>query len=266
MKYLEEPHLSWVNSILGNYEMGDRVLNGKVEVYSCKKAGSDKRLAKSLELYYQQEIEASSPDALGASSPLGPLAAPATRKLLINLISTMNASFPDYDFSSVRPEQFRKEADFRIALQRINHDLAELLDAEGNGFIEKMWHGVAEIIKLEECDVYSYIPDMDSDPFSDGNLYVETTGIHFWIPRWSFNYFFYNKMQKKVLYFTCICKGCVGCDEESLETSCTDDMTCAFYRLTYDTITDEEVMEDSADMEDDGEDAMEDYFGMSCDW
>ncbi|CEG35331.1 Mod5 protein sorting/negative effector of RNA Pol III synthesis [Plasmopara halstedii] len=228
MKYLEEPQLSWLNSVLGSYEIGDRVLNGKLETYSCKKAGSDKRLAKSLELYYQQEIEASA-EFLG-SSPLGPIAAPATRKLLINLISTMNASFPDYDFSAARPGQFRKESDFRIALQRINHDLAELLDAEGNGFAEKMWEAIAEAIKLDECDVYSYIPDMDSDPFSDGNL-------------WSFNYFFYNKMQKKVLYFTCLCKG-----------------------LTYDSEVDDEVMDESTSTDEDGEDAMEDYFGMTSDW
>ncbi|CAH0482452.1 unnamed protein product [Peronospora belbahrii] len=232
MKYLEEPQLSWLNSILSNYEIGDRVLNGKLETYSCKKAGSDKRLAKNLELYYQQEIEAAAAANLVGSSPLGPIASPATRKLLINLISTMNASFPDYDFSAVKPEQFRKEPDFRIPLQRINHDLAELLDAEGNGFVEKMWEGVAEAIKLDECDVYSYIPDMDSgDPFSDGNL-------------WSFNYFFYNKVQKKVLYFTCICKG-----------------------LTYNTETDDETMEEQRiATDDDGEDVVEDYFGISPDW
>ncbi|GMF65490.1 unnamed protein product [Phytophthora lilii] len=206
MKYLEEPQLSWLNSVLGNYEIGDRVLNAKLETYSCKKAGSDKRLAKSLELYYQQEIEAAA-DLLG-SSPLGPIAAPATRKLLINLISTMNASFPDYDFSAVKPEQFRKEPDFRIALQRVNHDLAELLEAQGNGFVEKMWEAIAEAITLEECDVYSYIPDMDSDPFSDG--------------------------------------------------------LCA--RLTYESDMDDETMDEPADMDDDGEDAMEDYFGMSPDW
>ncbi|CAI5721770.1 unnamed protein product [Hyaloperonospora brassicae] len=234
MKYLEEPQLSWLNAVLGSYSVGDRVLTGKLETYSCKKAGSDKRLAKQLERSYQQEMELSCSEArplpLSSSSSLGPLAAAATRKLLITLISTMNASFPDYDFSGVRPDQFCKVIDFRSALQRINHDLAELLDAEGDGFVEKMWESVAEVIKLDDCDVYSYIPDMDSDPFSDGHL-------------WSFNYFFYNKVQKKVLYFTCICKG-----------------------STYDTATDDEVMEESVAMEDDGEDDMEDYFGMSPDW
>ena len=32
------------------------------------------------------------------SSPLGDFSDSSTRKLLINLIATMNASFPDYDF------------------------------------------------------------------------------------------------------------------------------------------------------------------------
>ncbi|TDH71308.1 hypothetical protein CCR75_005724 [Bremia lactucae] len=202
MKYLEEPQLSWLNSVLSSCEIGDRLITGKLETYSCKKAGSDKRLAKSLELYYQQEMEeVNNPLSV---SPLGPLAAPATRKVLINLISTMNASFPDYDFSAVRPQQFRKEVDFRRALQRINHDLAEMFD--GSGFMNKMWGAIAEVIKLDECDVYSYIPDMDADPFSDGNL------------------------------------------------------------LSYESDMDDETMDEPAAMDEDGEDGMEDYFGMTSDW
>ncbi|GMF47294.1 unnamed protein product [Phytophthora fragariaefolia] len=234
MKYLEEPQLSWLNSVLSNYEAGDRVLTGKIETYSCKKAGSDKRLAKSLELYYQQEIEAAA-DLLG-SSPLGPIAAPATRKLLINLISTMNASFPDYDFSAARPEQFRKQPDFRIALQRINHDLAELLESEGAGFVEKMWEGIAEAIKLDECDVYSYIPDMDSDPFSDGNLYARGCSLG-------------ERKRERERWRGSDVVGGIAAD-----------------RLTYESDMDDETMDEPADMDDDAEDAMEDYFGMSPDW
>lgn len=238
MKYLEENALTWLNSVLGSYEIGDRVLCSKIEAYSCKKAGSDKKLAKNLELYYQQELEAlSASKDLLSSSPLGPLTSAATRKLLINLISTMNASFPDYDFSTVKPEQFCKELDYRLAIQRINHDLAELIDAESNGFVEKMWEAIAETIKLDECEVYSYIPDMDSDPFSDGTLYVDVcsspcsccTPLRYDAAivltnmcmtcfcmccrmnhRWSFNYFFYNRNQKKILYFTCMSKGYVS--------------------------------------------------------
>lgn len=40
-------------------------------------------------------------------------------------------------------------------------------------------------------NVDSYNPDLTSDPFSeDGTL-------------WSFNYFFYNKKLKRVVFFTC---------------------------------------------------------------
>lgn len=35
-------------------------------------------------------------------SPVGPLTAPESRKTLINLILVLNATFPDYDFSSLR--------------------------------------------------------------------------------------------------------------------------------------------------------------------
>lgn len=38
---------------------------------------------------------------------------------------------------------------------------------------------------------YSYNPDLDSDPYGEeGSL-------------WSFNYFFYNKKMKRILFFTC---------------------------------------------------------------
>lgn len=197
MKYLEDNQLTWLSSVLSSYVIGDREICGKIESYSCKKAGTDKKLAKSLEIYYQQEVEAQSSDVLSSSpSPLGSLTLSSTRKLLINLITTMNASFPDYDFSTVKPEQFYKETDYRMVIQRINHDLGELLENESNGFVEKMWESITEAIKPDECEIYSYISDMDSDPFSDGHL-------------WSFNYFFYNKNMKKILYFTCMSKAYV---------------------------------------------------------
>ncbi|KAK2119443.1 RNA polymerase III-inhibiting protein maf1 [Saguinus oedipus] len=47
-----------------------------------------------------------------------------------------------------------------------------------------------EEICLAECDIYSYNPDLDSDPFrEDGSL-------------WSFNYF-YNKRLKRIVFFSC---------------------------------------------------------------
>lgn len=214
MKYLEEKELVWLNSLLSSYDIGDRVIKGRIEAFSCKKTASDRKLAKSLEQHYQQEISETqySPRVLEnndtvehkpfenpqntksdlsnsytrilpSAQSIGALRDAATRKLLIDLITTMNATFPDYDFSSVQIEQFYKEKSSHVALNRINYHLAEMMDSiaskeavEGTNvsvFADKMWKAIARIIRPEECEVYSYIPDMESDPFSDGNLYVQ---------------------------------------------------------------------------------------------
>lgn len=57
--------------------------------------------------------------------------------------------------------------------------------------MENMWSAINSSIVLRDCEVFSYEPDMESDPFSEGCL-------------WSFNYFFFNKSLKKILYFTCV--------------------------------------------------------------
>ena len=134
MKYLEEKALSWANAALNDFCVGDRVINGRLECFSCKRAGQDKKLAKSLETIYQQSKNDSalSGGSLLSTSPnsvsIGSLADSNTRKLLINLISTMNASFPDYDFSDLKPEQFHKEVDMRMVVNSINTQLAEMVE------------------------------------------------------------------------------------------------------------------------------------------
>ncbi len=56
---------------------------------------------------------------------------------------------------------------------------------------DKLWMTVNDEIDLPDCDIYSYNPDLASDPFGeDGCL-------------WSFNYFFYNRRKKRVVLFTC---------------------------------------------------------------
>ena len=46
--------------------------------------------------------------------------------------------------------------------------------------------------ELQNCDVYSYKTDgPEADPFNDQNSI------------WAFNYFFYNKKLKRIVYFSC---------------------------------------------------------------
>ena len=56
---------------------------------------------------------------------------------------------------------------------------------------DSMWVTMNEEITLADCDIYSYNPDLTSDPFGEeGSL-------------WSFNYLFYNRKKKRVVLFTC---------------------------------------------------------------
>ena len=134
-----------------------------------------------------------------ASSPLGALAQPATRRLLVDLIATLNARFPDHDFSNLRPEQFCREAGAQFAVRACARHLAELATAErfrapgGGEFLDELWAAIEEAIQLRECEVYSYVPDGESDPFSEGAL-------------WSFNYFFFNKRLKRIVYLSCVAR------------------------------------------------------------
>jgi hypothetical protein len=48
MKFLDMPSLGRLTSILTDCTLGDQMLDGRIEAFSCKKAGDDKRLSKSL--------------------------------------------------------------------------------------------------------------------------------------------------------------------------------------------------------------------------
>lgn len=56
---------------------------------------------------------------------------------------------------------------------------------------QNLWTAIDEEIQLRDCDVYSYNPDLTSDPFGEEGC------------TWSFNYFFYNKKLKRIVFFTC---------------------------------------------------------------
>eukprot|EP00698_Gefionella_okellyi_P005787 TRINITY_DN15240_c0_g1_i1.p1 TRINITY_DN15240_c0_g1~~TRINITY_DN15240_c0_g1_i1.p1 ORF type:complete len:226 (+),score=25.81 TRINITY_DN15240_c0_g1_i1:33-710(+) len=189
MKFLECPELEYINTLFSDIDLGDSLFVGKVEAYSCKRAGEDKKLAKLLESQLAAESARSPPL---SCSPFGPLGESQSRRTFIDLIATLNASYQDYDFSTLRADQFTKESSFGVVASTINTALADLYARIGRpDFPALLWRAIDETIETADCDVYSYLPDEDSDPFS------EEGGI------WSFNYFFYNKKMKKILFLAC---------------------------------------------------------------
>uniref|UniRef100_A0A2I3HG73 Repressor of RNA polymerase III transcription MAF1 n=1 Tax=Nomascus leucogenys TaxID=61853 RepID=A0A2I3HG73_NOMLE len=220
MKLLENSSFEAINSQL-TVETGDAHIIGRIESYSCKMAGDDKHMFKQFCQEGQPHVlEALSPPQTSGLSPSrlsksqggedeGPLSDKCSRKTLFYLIATLNESFrPDYDFSTARSHEFSREPSLSWVVNAVNCSLFSAVREDFKALKPQLWNAVDEEICLTECDIYRYVwhmaphttchpvlpsynPDLDSDPFGeDGSL-------------WSFNYFFYNKRLKRIVFFSC---------------------------------------------------------------
>ena len=142
MKYLEDVALSKINAFLGHVNVGDYVIQGQLDAYSCKLAGIDKKLSKSLDADVVTMM-ASSPSALSVS-PVGPLTDSSSRKTLIYLILTLNHTYPDYDFSALRGHHFTKE-DQNPGILKVKQDIDSLLLESGKVYEQTVGAGGVEI-------------------------------------------------------------------------------------------------------------------------
>ncbi|CAO3696932.1 unnamed protein product [Rhizopus stolonifer] len=122
MKFLEVKSLDFINSIFC-WTSQECILTGRVEAYSCKSAGLDKKLFKTLEHRYNVSFSESLVKDL---SPFGSLSHTTARKTFFYLLATLNAAFPDNDFEDVRPEQFIKMPTFDMVMNSVNTTLFNL--------------------------------------------------------------------------------------------------------------------------------------------
>nr|CAD7437737.1 unnamed protein product [Timema bartmani]CAD7454360.1 unnamed protein product [Timema tahoe] len=181
----------------------------RIESYSCKMAGNDKQLYKrfnSEQGVNPHDLQALSPPqtSLGMSpggcqfsrsisgDEEGPLCDTISRKTLFYLIATLNAAFqPDYDFFDAKSHEFSKEPSLQWVMNAVDSNLSATAGEQYRVMRTQLWAAIDDEIAMVDCDIYSYNPDLASDPFGeDGCL-------------WSFNYFFYNKKLKRIVFFTC---------------------------------------------------------------
>ncbi|KAF9485249.1 MAF1 protein [Pholiota conissans] len=129
MKYIEIPSLSHLAQSL-THEGPECSVHTRMEAYSCKNIKRDKKLFKTLESAYQDDVSNSPPlpswlalDREAEMTPFGPIDKQASRKTLYLLIATLNVAFPDHEFSDVRPSHFIKEQDGANILNALSNTL-----------------------------------------------------------------------------------------------------------------------------------------------
>ncbi|NWH41771.1 MAF1 polymerase, partial [Chloropsis hardwickii] len=207
MKLLENSSFEAINSQL-TVETGDAHIIGRIESYSCKLAGIDKQL-------FKQFCQEGQPHALEALSPpqssgLSP-GRYQTGHTGIDTGHTGHAGSQEWGTGigtgalgilgwapgGAAPRaggpshEFSREPSLHWVVNAVNCSLFSAVREDFKALKPLLWDAVDEEICLAECDIYSYNPDLDSDPFGeDGSL-------------WSFNYFFYNKRLKRIVFFTC---------------------------------------------------------------
>jgi hypothetical protein len=231
MKYLDEEKLTEVSHQLVDVVCGTRVINGRIEAYSCKRAGTDKKYAQTLAERYETEVSSSNnapfETSSYASGNLGDFHETSTRRLLTDLILTLNASFPDYDFSEVRPANFRCLSSPKVAISRVNERLSDLAFRRGPTFLSYLWKAIDDVIDLGDCKVFAFYPEGEgADPFASPTRRYRSESLgsivddHEVEPElgatlWAFNYLFVNKQLKRIVLFSC-CQSCLV--EDSLST------------------------------------------------
>ncbi|KAB1205653.1 hypothetical protein CJ030_MR7G017825 [Morella rubra] len=204
MKFLEYTPLDRLNDFLNHLNLGECTIKGSLEAYSCKHTGTDKKLSLSLENEMLDYLGKSSDT--DSSSPAEFLLSRSSRKTLIYLVLTLNHMYPDFDFSAVKAHQFFREESWDSFKQIVD---TYMFDASkewtetngGSSLLEALYKALDEVVKLAECEIYSYNPDSDADPF------LERGAI------WSFNFFFYSRRLKRVVSFRFCCLSNLVADE-----------------------------------------------------
>ncbi|KAJ7564987.1 hypothetical protein O6H91_02G043300 [Diphasiastrum complanatum] len=215
MKFLEYTPFIRINGFLNNVNLGDRRIAGLLEAYSCKLAGMDKKLSRSIEQEVLESLELS-PGGI-STSPVGPLCSLASRRTLIYLILTLSHMYPDYDFSMLQAHHFSKESGLSAVKQIMDYHLLEaskIWEMEFGADIslaDSIFNAIDEVAGLNDCDIYSFLPDQEVDPFAErGSI-------------WAFNYFFYNKKLKRVVLFSCRCFSKLAMDDSSIDDVTSDE-------------------------------------------
>ncbi|CAB4068058.1 Repressor of RNA polymerase III transcription MAF1 homolog [Lepeophtheirus salmonis] len=144
MKLLESSRFEVINSALF-VESPESMIVGSIESYSCKMIGTEKQLYKRFNQSGPSPytLEALSPPKNGyggysvspgqtqcysrswcssrsSDDEEGALCDTISRKTLFYLISTLNISFPDYDFSDARSSEFSKEPSLQYVMNNVD--------------------------------------------------------------------------------------------------------------------------------------------------
>ncbi len=76
-----------------------------------------------------------------------------SRKLLFDLVTLMNTSFPDYDFNGAKGDNFTKILVLQTAIRAVDTQMSAVMDSYKR-LKQQMWAIIDEEIHLKDCSIY----------------------------------------------------------------------------------------------------------------
>lgn len=182
--FIEHPQLTQLSAMLKVIDTGDRIIKGRLELFSC--------VRRRLSQHQQRDLERRDPGSL-SGSPLGPLTSDSAQVLLANLRVLMSLLFVSYDSSRLNPSDFEHCPDKHIVVATVNRSLADVVDRLHNGFLAEFWQAVQDAIDIVGCEVYAFKPTAGTFGPTDNSLM-------------SFHYFFIDFQRGHILFIGSITK------------------------------------------------------------
>ena len=162
-------------TVLADADSGG-LINGRIELYSQKRAGGEKKEAKALIIAKKGETGSTSDTING--------------QLIVDLIQTMNASHNDNDFSALTAESFTA-LPLNDVIRDVNEHLVEHFTRPS--FLSDMWkeidRSIGGLAKIDGC----FKLQDGCCPFAEDLPLL-----------WTFHYFLYSKEEKRICYITCV--------------------------------------------------------------
>jgi hypothetical protein len=159
--FIEHPQLTQLSATLKAIDAGDRIIKGRLELFSCSR--------RRLTVRQQQDLRRRAPETL-EDSPLGPMASDPAQHLLANLVSMMSMLFMDHDCTSLSPLDFERCNDKHTVVNTINHQLASVVDRVHSGFLSEFWQAIQDAIDVVNSEIYAFRPASGSFEPTDNSL------------------------------------------------------------------------------------------------
>jgi hypothetical protein len=175
MRFIDVPALRHISNVIGHLDCGDQRLDARIELY-----------------VYGGALHGS-PALNPLSSPgLHPAGSPSSQRgqqpkdIHSMMVYILNDAFPDYQFNNLSPQHFALRTDTAAVVNAVNQTLGCVVERSHPGLLEEMWQVLRQTIDLADAEIY----ELSHDAMDDSKL-------------WSFTLFWNDKVNSKVLLFSC---------------------------------------------------------------